>query len=131
MGYAAQMPREFSTFELIGAGFAVTASWIGVAGGFSTGVITGGPVCLVWGMVIMLVFQTMVATSLSELVSAMPNAGGQYYWAMRLAPAKLSRVSAYATGWFNLAGGVCAGAANCIVIGYMIFGCVVLYHPDL
>jgi choline transport protein len=131
MGYAAQMPRAFSTIELIGAGFSVTASWVGVAGGFSTGVLIGGPVSLVYGLIIIAILQLFVATSLAELVSAMPNAGGQYYWAMRLAPKKLARFSAYSTGVFNLAGGICAAAANCVLLGYMVLGCVVLYNPDL
>lgn len=40
-----------------------------------------------------------VGVTLSELVSAMPNAGGQYFWANELAPKKWANVASYLTGW--------------------------------
>ncbi len=52
-----------------------------------------------------------VGISLSELASALPNAGGQYYWASELAPRRWARGSSYLTGWFAWAGSLFTSAS--------------------
>ncbi|EMT62873.1 Choline transport protein [Fusarium odoratissimum] len=120
MGYQPQMRRDISTLQLIGVAFMVTASWLGVLGGFTTGVVVGGSVCLIYGLIIVGVFSTFFAITLGELASAMPTAGGQYYWVSVLAPKKLSRPSAFFTGLCNLAGGVVATAGSSVLLGNMV-----------
>lgn len=131
MGYRPQMRREFNTLQLISAAYMTTASWLGVVGGFAAGIIVGGPATLVYGLIIVAVFNIFIVTALAELVSAMPSAGGQYFWALQLAPKKIARVSAFATGICNLVTGICAAGGSCVLIGYFIMGSVRLYHPDL
>lgn len=131
MGYQPQMRRDISTLQLIGVAFMVTASWLGVLGGFTTGVVVGGSACLVYGLIIVGVFSTFFAITLGELASAMPTAGGQYYWVSVLAPKKLSRPSAFFTGLCNLAGGVVATAGSSVLLGNMVLACVKLYQPSL
>ncbi|QKD61111.1 hypothetical protein BFJ63_vAg15772 [Fusarium oxysporum f. sp. narcissi] len=130
MGYQPQMRRDISTLQLIGVAFMVTASWLGVLGGFTTGVVVGGSVCLIYGLIIVGVFSTFFAITLGELASAMPTAGGQYYWVSVLAPKKLSRPSAFFTGLCNLAGGVVATAGSSVLLGNMVLACVKLYQPS-
>jgi choline transport protein len=131
MGYAVQVKRELNVFQLTGTAFSITASWIGVTGGFATGVLVGGPVVLIWGLVLIAVINVAISVSLAELISAMPNSGGQYYWVMRLAPPKYARFSAYVTGMLNLLGGLCATASISVLVGQMVMGCVSLFHPGL
>lgn len=45
-----------------------------------------------------------VATSMAEVVSAVPSAGGPMHWAGVLARPRYSAFAAYATGWFNFLG---------------------------
>ncbi|KAF5554612.1 amino acid polyamine transporter I [Fusarium mexicanum] len=130
MGYQPQMRRDISTLQLIGVAFMVTASWLGVLGGFTTGVVVGGSVCLIYGLIIVGVFSTFFAITLGELASAMPTAGGQYYWVSVLAPRRLSRPSAFFTGLCNLAGGVVATAGSSVLLGNMVLACVKLYQPS-
>ncbi|KAH6986431.1 amino acid/polyamine transporter I [Ilyonectria sp. MPI-CAGE-AT-0026] len=130
MGYKPQMKREMSTLQLVGVAFMVTASWLGVTGGFSTGVVIGGSASLVYGLIIVAVFNIFFVTTLSELVSAMPNAGGQYYWVTKLAPGKLARPSAYFTGICNLAGGIIASAGATVLMGHMVLAMAKLTHPS-
>jgi len=47
-----------------------------------------------------------VALGMAEIVSAIPTAGGPYYWAAMLAPEKHSAFASWITGWFNLLGQV-------------------------
>ncbi|KAM6508277.1 hypothetical protein FALCPG4_018151 [Fusarium falciforme] len=121
MAYKPQMKRELSTLQLAGVAFMVTASWLGL-----TGVVIGGSASLVYCFIIVAIFNIFFLTTLSELVSAMPNAGGQYYWATKLAPAELARVSAYFTGICNLSGGILASAGATVLMGHMVLACASL-----
>lgn len=58
------------------------------------------------GWIVVSFFTMFVALGMAEIVSAIPTAGGPYYWAAILAPAKHSAFAAWITGWFNLLGQV-------------------------
>lgn len=58
------------------------------------------------GWIVVSVFTMFVALGMAEIVSAIPTAGGPYYWAAILAPAKHSAFASWITGWFNLLGQV-------------------------
>jgi amino acid transporter len=45
-----------------------------------------------------------VGLSMAEIVSAIPSAGGPYFWAAMLAPHKYSAFFSWLTGWFNFVG---------------------------
>ena len=51
------------------------------------------------GWIIVSAFTMTVALSMAEIVSAIPTAGGPYYWAAILAPPKHSAFAAWITGW--------------------------------
>lgn len=125
------MKREFSLFQLIGSAFTVTNSWLGIAAGFTTGISSAGPASITYGLILMFILNIFVAISLSELISAMPTSGGQYYWAMKLAPKKMARVGAYMTGVCNLFAAYCITASSSIAVSIFIFGCIKLAVPEL
>jgi amino acid transporter len=58
------------------------------------------------GWIVVSVFTMFVALGMAEIVSAIPTAGGPYYWAALLAPPKHSAYASWITGWFNLLGQV-------------------------
>lgn len=131
MGYEPQMKRELNTLQLVGVAFMVTASWLGVTGGFSTGVLIGGSAAIVYGLILIGVMNIFIVTTLAELMSAMPNAGGQYYWVTQLAPPSVTRPSAFFTGLCNLFGGIVATSGGFVLMGHLVLGCVKLVHPSL
>jgi amino acid transporter len=57
---------------------------------------------------------------MAEVVSAIPSAGGPYFWAAILSPPKWAPFASWVTGWFNLLGqvavttGITFGCANLI-----------------
>lgn len=51
------------------------------------------------GWIVVSFFTICVATSMAEIVSAIPTAGGPYYWAAILAPTKHSAFASWVTGW--------------------------------
>ena len=55
-----------------------------------TGINSGGPLLIIYGIILIAIVSIGVGVSLSELASAMPNAGGQYFWANELAPKRFA-----------------------------------------
>ncbi|KAE8370937.1 hypothetical protein BDV27DRAFT_140162 [Aspergillus caelatus] len=72
--------RQISTFGLwggkFGRGFSLANSWFGISTALATGIKSGGPVQVVYGLIIITFVCGCIAASLAELSSAMPNAGG-------------------------------------------------------
>ncbi|QRV91382.1 amino acid permease [Ceratobasidium sp. AG-Ba] len=113
MGYQPQLRRNFGIWSVLGVGFSVTNSWWGISAGLIAGVNSGGPVLIIYGIILIALVSTGVGISLAELASAMPNSGGQYYWTI---------------GW---AGAVFTSASVCLSLGSSLVGMYALGHPDL
>jgi amino acid transporter len=56
------------------------------------------------GWIVVSFFTMFVAVSMAEIVSAIPTAGGPYFWAAMLAPPKYAPFFSWFTGWFNFVG---------------------------
>ena len=131
MGYTQDMKRSFSVLSVLGVGFALTNSWFGISAALITGINSGGPVLIIYGIILMALISTCVGISLSELASAFPNAGGQYFWANELAPKKYANFASYLTGWFAWAGSIFTSASVALAVGSAGVGCWQLAHPNL
>lgn len=72
------------------------------------------------GWLVISFFTFAVALGMAEIVSAIPTAGGPYFWSFMLAPPKHAAFASWVTGWFNLLGqvavttGITFGCANLI-----------------
>ena len=131
MGYTQELSRGFSVLSILGTAFSLTNSWFGLSAAMATGINSGGPVLLVYSIVIVTIASTGVRVSLSELASAMPNAGGQYFWASTLASPKYARISSYLTGWFAYTGSIFPSASVSLSMASAMVGMYQLSHPDL
>lgn len=85
----------------------------------------------VYGLVWMTFISACVGASLSELVSAMPNSGGQYYWTLKLAPKGWANFLAYLTGAIGWAGSMFTSASVAMAIGSALVGMIQMSNPDL
>jgi len=92
LGLSQQTERTLGTFQIIGVGWNICNSWAGIVGTLAIGITEGGTVLLLYGIVIMLVYGSCCATTLAELSSVYPTAGGQYHWTSILSPRRYSRV---------------------------------------
>ncbi len=131
MGYSQDMKRNYSVISVLGVGFSLTNSWFGISAALITGINSGGPVLIIYGIILIALISTCVAISLSELASAYPNAGGQYFWANQLAPKRFASFASYLTGWFAWAGSIFTSASVALAMGTAGVGCWQLSHPDL
>lgn len=131
MGYTQDMQRNFSVLSVLGVGFSLTNTWFGISAALVTGINSGGPLLVIYGVIIIAVVSISIGVTLSELASAMPNAGGQYFWANELAPKRYANIASYLTGWFAWAGAMFTSASVALAAGSAIVGSYQLTHPDL
>ncbi|KAF2499523.1 amino acid transporter [Lophium mytilinum] len=130
MGYTQDMKRNFSVWSVLGVGFSLTNSWFGISAAMITGINSGGPLLIIYGIILIALISTCVGISLSELASALPNAGGQYFWANELAPKRYANFASYLTGWFAWTGSIFTSASVALAMGSALVGCWQLGHPD-
>lgn len=128
MGYEPELRRNFSVWSLLGIGFGLTNSWFGISASLITSISSGGPLMIVYGILIIAFVSTFIAITLSELVSGYPNSGGQYFWTLVLAPKKQARFLAYMCGALAWAGSVFSSASVSLSIGQCIVGMYALMH---
>lgn len=131
MGYTQDMKRTFTVWSVLGVGFSLTNSWFGISTALVTGINSGGPVLIVYGIILIALISTCVAITLSELASSMPNAGGQYFWANELAPKRWAGAASWTTGWFAWWGSIFTSASVALGLGSAVMGCIQLFHPNL
>ncbi|RFU33719.1 hypothetical protein B7463_g2604, partial [Scytalidium lignicola] len=105
-GYKQELRRDWGLMHNFGISFSIISVITGITTLFEYGLVTGGPGVMSVGWIIVSFFTLIVALGMAEIVSAIPTAGGPYYWAAMLAPPKNSAFWAWVTGWFNFLGQV-------------------------
>ncbi|HEY2259381.1 MAG TPA: amino acid permease [Solirubrobacteraceae bacterium] len=107
LGYKQELKRGWSGFSNFAISFSIISILAGCFTTYGQAWLNGGPVAISIGWPVISVFILMVAFSMSELASAMPTAGGIYYWSSKLGGAGWG----WFTGWFNLIGLVAVTAS--------------------
>ncbi|CAK7910057.1 choline transport protein [[Candida] anglica] len=129
-GHTPELSRNFNIWSLLGVGFALTNSWFGISASLITGISSGGPMVIVYGIIIIASISLGIGATLSELTSAMPSAAGQIYWTMKLAPKKYAPILSYLCGAFAWAGSVFTSASVTLSIASAVMGMYVLGTGD-
>lgn len=104
LGHAQELTRKFGPWSMFALSFSVLGTWSTLAQNMSTGITNGGPVTIMWGLVLVTICNLCVAVSLGELASWMPTALGQGAWVGKLWPTRTGRILSYATVWTNVFG---------------------------
>jgi len=100
LGYKQQFERKWSGFSNFAISFSIISILSGCFTTFSQAWNNGGPVAISIGWPIIASLILIIGFCMSELVSAMPTAGGIYYWSFKLG----KPVHGWLTGWLNLVG---------------------------
>ena len=111
MGYSQELRRRLSGFTNFAISFTIISILAGTLTSYYIGFANGGPIIMSWGWPFVSIMCLFVALAMAELASAMPTAGGLYYWASKLG----SPVWGWFTGWLNIVGFTIATAA--VVLG--------------
>ncbi|MFL5860450.1 MAG: amino acid permease, partial [Solirubrobacteraceae bacterium] len=107
LGYKQELKRGWSGFSNFAISFSIISILAGCFTTYGQAWLNGGPVAISIGWPVISVFVLLVAFSMAELASAMPTAGGIYYWSSKLGGAGWG----WFTGWFNLVGLVAVTAS--------------------
>jgi amino acid transporter len=107
LGYKQELKRGWSGFSNFAISFSIISILAGCFTTYGQAWNNGGPVAISIGWPVISLMVLLVAFSMSELASAMPTAGGIYYWASKLG----GPAWGWFTGWFNLIGLVAVTAS--------------------
>src|SRR5437867_7553276 len=100
MGYAQELSRRMGGFQNFAISFSIICILAGGITAFPVSLSAAGGASLGIGWPIASAFALIVATSLAQVASAFPTAGGIYHWSSILG----GRGWGWAAAWFNLLG---------------------------
>jgi len=130
MGHSQELSRQFSPWSMFCLAFTVLGTWSTFSQNLSDGITNGGPVGILWGLVLVTFCNLCVAVSLGELTSAMPTAMGQAYWIYRLWTTSTGRFVSYMCAWINTFGWWTITASQAAFMSEFMLALKVLYDPE-
>ncbi|EPS44989.1 hypothetical protein H072_1008 [Dactylellina haptotyla CBS 200.50] len=110
LGYQQELKRNFSKYEIMSTAFSI----IGLLPSIASSLIfalPAGPVGMVWGWFIASIFTFLVSVAMADLGSAMPTAGGLYWWTHYFSAPAWKNPLAFLVGYSNtlgVIGGLCS-----------------------
>ncbi|KAJ5520227.1 hypothetical protein N7463_000680 [Penicillium fimorum] len=104
MGHVQSLSRKFSPWSMLALSFSVLGTWATFAVDLSNSLTNGGPITILYGLLLVTFCNLCVALSLGELCSSMPTALGQAYWVSRIWKSSLGRFVSYSCAWINVFG---------------------------
>jgi len=126
LGYKQELKRGWSGFSNFAISFSIISVLAGCFTTYGQAWNGGGPIAISIGWPVISLLILTVAFSMSELASAMPTAGGIYYWASKLG----GPAWGWFTGWFNLIGLVAVSASVIYVSAQFLVTLLGLYNVN-
>ncbi|KAH7146334.1 amino acid/polyamine transporter I [Dactylonectria macrodidyma] len=103
-GHKDQLERQYGLVGLTGIAVTVNNAWVVLGSSISISILNGGPPGVIYGLMVALVYYTLIGLSLAELASSFPTSGGVYHWATLAAGRKWGRMAGFFAGWINFYG---------------------------
>ena len=104
LGKKSVLERRFGFLSMLGFTCTILITWEGSLILFTTGLTNGGSAGLVYGYLFVWIGTVAVFTTMAELASMAPTAGGQYHWVWMLAPPWCRKFLSYIMGWLVICG---------------------------
>ncbi|KAJ5726882.1 hypothetical protein N7493_005909 [Penicillium malachiteum] len=130
MGYKQELKRQYSTPQVFAIAFSIMGLVPSIASTLSFS-LPAGPVGMVWGWFTASIFIFIVGLAMSDLASALPTAGGLYWWTHYFAGPKWKNPLSFLIGYSNtlgLIGGICSVDYT---LALMIISCVNIAREDI
>lgn len=146
LGHEQALSRKFDIWSILALAFCVLGTWSTFAqvGGdrrtssspandetqdLASGLSNGGPVSILWGLVLVTACNLCVAVSLGELCSSMPTALGQAYWVLRLWDTPAGRFGSYLCAWINTFGWWALTASQAAFMANFLLAMPTMFDP--
>ncbi|OJJ42257.1 hypothetical protein ASPZODRAFT_105533 [Penicilliopsis zonata CBS 506.65] len=124
------LKKKFGFVSQLGLAFVVLTTWTSMAASMNIALPSGGPVAILYGLIVSGVLTMAVALSLAEICSVYPTNGAQYEWTAILAPPKYRRILSYICGWIVTASWWALAATGPSLFGTMLVGLIRLFNED-
>ncbi|KAI5812304.1 amino acid/polyamine transporter I [Pyronema omphalodes] len=129
LGHKQELRRNFGLLSLTGLGFIVANAWAATGGTIGISIVNGGPMAVLYGLIVATGFYILISASLSELVSSIPSAGGVYHWATVTGGPKWGRLTGWYAGWLNMSGWLLSAASISSILGNEIVSVYLMNYP--
>ncbi|KAJ5467990.1 hypothetical protein N7475_005742 [Penicillium sp. IBT 31633x] len=129
MGYKQELRRQYSTLQVFAIAFSIMGLVPSIASTLAFS-LPAGPVGMVWGWFTASIFIFLVGLAMADLASAMPTAGGLYWWTHHFAGDKWKSPLSFLIGYSNtlgLIGGICSVDYT---LALMILSCISMSRDD-
>lgn len=104
IGYRQEFRREFSKWSTISYAISILGVLGSVPATFGFPLAAGGPATAVWCWLFGSCMAMCIGSSVAELVSAYPTAGGMYFVTAHVVPEDKVPIFSWIQGWCNLLG---------------------------
>lgn len=95
-----------------------------------TALYNGGPMAVLYGLIVVSIFYTFISASLAELASAIPSAGGVYHWSS-VVSRKYGRAAGFFTGYLNACAWLLSASSIASILGNEAVAMYLLRKPNI
>lgn len=118
-----ELRREFSKWSTISYAISILGILGSVPATFGAPLGAGGPATAVWCWLLGSCMAMCIGSSVAELVSAYPTAGGMYFVTKHVVPDDQVPIFAWIQGWCNLLGQTAGVSSVAYTISQMLLAC--------
>ncbi|OBR09249.1 Amino acid permease [Colletotrichum higginsianum IMI 349063] len=126
LGHAQELKRQFSLPALGALCLCLMATWEALSTVIAPALLSGGAPCLFYNLIASTICTVCIASSLGEIASIYPTAGGQYHWVAALSPPSTRSAAAFTTGWVSVGGQVVLTSSAAFAAGLQAQALIVL-----
>ncbi|KAF7713040.1 Amino acid permease [Penicillium ucsense] len=124
IGYKQELRREFSKWSTVSYAISILGVLGSVPATLGQPLTVGGPGTAVWCWLIGSCMALLIGSSVAELVSAYPTAGGMYYVTKHVVPSDHMPLFAWSQGFCNLLGQTAGVSSVAYTIAQMLLACI-------
>lgn len=132
LGYEPVLQRRFSRLSLLATGFCILNTWQALGSTLSLSLFSGGPSSILWGSLVGMGGNTLLALSMAEFVAAWPTSCGSYHWVVQLIPkgTRGKREIVWFVGWSNLIAWYMMAVSACILAAQCYMSCATVLNTN-
>ncbi|KAH0548484.1 hypothetical protein GP486_007938 [Trichoglossum hirsutum] len=123
IGYRQELRREFTKWSTVSYAISILGVLGSVPATFNNPLNAGGPATAVWCWFIGSCMAMCIASSVAELVSAYPTAGGMYFVTKHVVPKEKVPIWAWIVGWCNFLGQTAGVSSVAYTVSQMVLAC--------
>ncbi|KAE8148187.1 amino acid/polyamine transporter I [Aspergillus avenaceus] len=124
IGYKQELRREFSKWSTVSYAISILGILGSVPATFGAPLAAGGPATAVWCWFFGSCMAMCIGSSVAELVSAYPTAGGMYFVTKHVVPEEQVPIFSWFQGWCNLLGQTAGVSSVVYTVSQMLLAAV-------